>query len=441
MAHKESGLKGSGDQIVSDLQQLELIAQVSNEAALRAHLAEQPRTVYCGFDPTADSLHIGNLVPLLALRRFQDYGHQPILLVGGATGLIGDPGGRVSERTLKPIEEVAAFVDKIRDQACRFLDFECEGNPAVVVDNADWMKGLDVITYLRDIGKHFSVNAMVQKETVKRRLEDDSAGISYTEFSYMILQSYDFAVLYRDHDCTIQMGGSDQWGNITSGIDLIRRMQGGQAHAITYPLITKSDGTKFGKSAEGAVWLDPAKTSPYKFYQFWINCADDDVVRFLKIFTFLSAADIADLADAQQSQPEARLAHRRLAQEVTRLVHGESAVTAVERITAAIFSNRIDALTEQDFAQLAQDGLPSTHSDLAEVGLLTVLVESGLATTPKGEVTQGQAKKLILGNSVAVNGVKQVDPEFKLQADSGRYGRYHLVQKGKKQHHLVVLKR
>ncbi|MDG1114042.1 MAG: tyrosine--tRNA ligase [Pseudomonadales bacterium] len=433
-------MKGSGDQIVSDLQQLELIAQVSNEATLRAHLAEQPRTVYCGFDPTADSLHIGNLVPLLALRRFQNYGHQPILLVGGATGLIGDPGGRASERTLKPRAEVAAFVDKIREQACRFLDFECEGNPALVVDNADWVNGLDVITYLRDIGKHFSVNAMVQKETVKRRLEDDSAGISYTEFSYMILQSYDFAVLYRDHGCTIQMGGSDQWGNITSGIDLIRRMQGGQAHAVTYPLITKSDGTKFGKSAEGSVWLDPAKTSPYKFYQFWINCADEDVLRFLKIFTFLSTADIAELADAQQSQPGARLAHRRLAQEVTGLVHGESAVAAVERITAAIFSNRIDALTEQDFAQLAQDGLPSTHFDLSEVGLLALLFESGLATTPKGEVTLGQAKKLVLGNSVAVNGVKQIDPEFKLQASAARYGRYHLIQKGKKQHHLVVLK-
>ena len=438
-ALKENGLKSSGDQIVSDLQELELIAQVSNEAALRAHLAEQPRTVYCGFDPTADSLHIGNLVPLLALRRFQNYGHQPILLVGGATGLIGDPGGRALERTLKPREEVAAFVDKIREQACRFLDFECEDNPALVVDNANWVNGLDVITYLRDIGKHFSVNAMVQRETVKRRLEDDSAGISYTEFSYMILQSYDFAVLYRDHDCTIQMGGSDQWGNITSGIDLIRRMAGGQAHAVTYPLITKSDGTKFGKSAEGAVWLDPTKTSPYKFYQFWINCADDDVVRFLKIFTFLSPADITELAGAQQSQPGARLAHRRLAQEVTALVHGESAVAAVERITAAIFSNRIDALTEQDFAQLAQDGLPSTHFDLSEVGLLATLFESGLATTPKGEVTLGQAKKLILGNSVAVNGVKQIDPEFKLQASAARYGRYHLIQKGKKQHHLVVL--
>jgi len=435
---KENGLKGSGDQIVSDLQQLELIAQVSNEAALRAHLAEKPRTVYCGFDPTADSLHIGNLVPLLALRRFQDYGHRPILLVGGATGLIGDPGGRVSERTLKPRDQVAAFVDKIRQQACRFLDFECDGNPALVVDNADWVNGLDVITYLRDIGKHFSVNAMVQKETVKRRLEDDSAGISYTEFSYMILQSYDFAVLYRDHDCSIQMGGSDQWGNITSGIDLIRRMQGGQAHAVTYPLITKSDGTEFGKSADGAVWLDPSKTSEYKFYQFWINCADDDVIRFLKIFTFLSPAEIAELAAAQQSRPEARLAHRRLAQEVTRLVHGESAVTAVERITAAIFSNRISELTEEDFAQLAQDGLPSTQVQQESFGLLDLLFESSLATTPKGDVTRGQAKKLILGNSIAVNGVKQTDPDYLLQGRNALFGRYHLIQKGKKQHHLLV---
>ncbi|MFT5560336.1 MAG: tyrosyl-tRNA synthetase, partial [Litorivivens sp.] len=247
--------------LIEQLRDLGLIAQVSSEEVLTTHLEGESRTVYCGFDPTADSLHIGNLVPLLALRRFQMAGHRPILLVGGATGMIGDPGGRNSERDLKSADQVRAFVIKIRDQASSFLDFDCGENSAIVVDNASWTENLTVIDYLRDIGKHFSVNAMVQKETIKRRLEDDESGISYTEFSYMILQSYDFAVLNRDYGCTIQMGGSDQWGNITSGIDLVRRMNGEQAHAITYPLITNSDGTKFGKSMGNAVWIDAKRTS------------------------------------------------------------------------------------------------------------------------------------------------------------------------------------
>ena len=428
----------SGDQIIDDLQQLNLVAQLSNESALRAHLAEKPRTVYCGFDPTADSLHIGNLVPLLALRRFQNYGHRPVLLVGGATGLIGDPGGRAIERALKPRSEVAAFVDKIREQASGFLDFSDASNAAKVVNNHDWISGLDVITFLRDIGKHFSVNAMVQKETVKRRLEDDSSGISYTEFSYMVLQALDFSVLHEQYDCTIQMGGSDQWGNITSGIDLIRRMHSEQAHAITYPLITKSDGTKFGKSAEGAVWLDPLKTSPYRFYQFWVNCADDDVMRFLKIFTFLTIEAIDKLADEQLQKPHERRAHKRLAQEVTQLVHGKEAVLAAERITQAIFSNELAQLTEDDFRQLAQDGLPTLEVDGDQEALTAVLVQSGLSVTPRGEVTVGQAKKLITGNGISVNGVKQGDVDFQLTRSNALFGRYFLVQKGKKQHYLVV---
>jgi tyrosyl-tRNA synthetase len=428
----------SGDQIIDDLQQLNLVAQLSNESALRAHLAEKPRTVYCGFDPTADSLHIGNLVPLLALRRFQNYGHRPVLLVGGATGLIGDPGGRATERALKPRNEVAAFVDKIREQASGFLDFSDASNSAKVVNNHDWISGLDVITFLRDIGKHFSVNAMVQKETVKRRLEDDSSGISYTEFSYMVLQALDFSVLHEQYDCTIQMGGSDQWGNITSGIDLIRRMHSEQAHAITYPLITKSDGTKFGKSAEGAVWLDPLKTSPYRFYQFWVNCADDDVMRFLKIFTFLTIEAIDKLADEQLQKPHERRAHKRLAQEVTQLVHGKEAVLAAERITQAIFSNELAQLTEDDFRQLAQDGLPTLEVDGDQEALTAVLVQSGLSVTPRGEVTVGQAKKLITGNGISVNGVKQGDVDFQLTRSNALFGRYFLVQKGKKQHYLVV---
>lgn len=424
--------------LVEQMRELGLIAQVSSEEALTSHLQEGSKTVYCGFDPTADSLHIGNLVPLLALRRFQMQGHRPILLVGGATGMIGDPGGRTSERDLKPAEQVKAFVAKIREQASRFLDFDCGANSAIVVDNATWTENLNVIDYLRDIGKHFSVNAMVQKETVKRRLEDDESGISYTEFSYMILQSYDYAVLNRDFDCTIQMGGSDQWGNITSGIDLVRRLNGNQAHAITYPLITNSDGTKFGKSMGNAVWIDEAKTSPYSFYQFWRNTADADVIQYLKIFTFLSAPEIAELEESHNEDPGKRIAHIRLAREVTELVHGKSGVEAAERIAAAMFSNQLAGLSETDLAQLAQDGLPSSQVSQESVELLDALVLSGLAVTPKGEVTVGQARKLVQGNAVSVNGEKVSDVEMKLTKSDAMAERYVLLQKGKKNHHLLV---
>tara|TARA_R110002072_G_scaffold98034_1_gene215842 strand:- start:2079 stop:3380 length:1302 start_codon:yes stop_codon:yes gene_type:complete len=424
--------------LIEQLRSLGLIAQLSSEEALTTHLSEKPRTVYCGFDPTADSLHIGNLVPLLALRRFQLAGHRPILLVGGATGMIGDPGGRNSERDLKPADQVNAFVDKIRQQASRFLDFNSGENSAIVVNNADWTNNLTVIDFLRDIGKHFSVNAMVQKETVKRRLEDDESGISYTEFSYMILQSYDYAVLNRDYDCTIQMGGSDQWGNITSGIDLVRRLNGQQAHAITYPLITNSDGTKFGKSMGNAVWIDAARTSPYSFYQFWRNCADADVMHYLKIFTFLEADALADLEASHQADPGQRQAHVALAREVTRLVHGDEGVEAAERIAEAMFQNRLGSLSSDDLAQLAQDGLPVTHCAEHEVSLLEVLVSSGLAVTPKGEVTIGQARKLIGSNAVSVNGEKVSDVDLILGRSAALHDRYVLIQKGKKNHHLLV---
>lgn len=424
--------------LIEQMRALGLIAQVSSEEALTSHLSESSRTVYCGFDPTADSLHIGNLVPLLALRRFQLAGHRPILLVGGATGMIGDPGGRNSERDLKPADQVKAFVAKIREQASRFLDFDCGENSAIVVDNAVWTENLTVIDFLRDIGKHFSVNAMVQKETVKRRLEDDSSGISYTEFSYMILQSYDYAILNRDYDCTIQMGGSDQWGNITSGIDLVRRLNGKQAHAITYPLITNSDGTKFGKSMGNAVWIDPAKTSPYSFYQFWRNSSDADVLHYLRIFTFLEQSELDRLAASHEEDPGKREAHIALARAVTELVHGAEGVAAAERIAEAMFRNQLDSLSAEDMAQLAQDGLPSTVISTGQVHLIDLLVESGMAVTPKGEVTLGQARKLIQSNAVAVNGEKVSDIEMLLVKSTAMHDRYLLVQKGKKNHHLVV---
>ena len=421
------------------LRDLGLLAQVSNEGAFAEHLASGSRTVYCGFDPTADSLHIGNLVPLLALRRFQLQGHRPILLVGGATGMIGDPGGRVDERELKPVEVVADFVEKIRMQASKFLDFDCGKNSAILVDNAEWTQELGVIDYLRDIGKHFSVNTMVQKESVRRRLEDDALGISYTEFSYMILQSYDFVVLHRRYDCSIQMGGSDQWGNIISGMDLIRRMEGKQAYAITYPLIVRADGTKFGKSVGGSVWLDAEKTSPFSFYQFWRNCADEDVMRYLKIFTFQDQAELNRLQDAHDQDPGMRTAHICLAGEVTRLVHGENGVEAALRITDALFSNSLDKLNAGDLDQLALDGLPSLEIKTEKVGILEVLVESGLAVTPRGEVTLGQAKKLIESNAVSVNGNKITSDDVSLSKENALHGRFHVVQKGKKQHYLVVM--
>jgi len=425
--------------LLDQLRSLDLIAQLSNEEALVEHLHTGSRTVYCGFDPTADSLHIGNLVPLLALRRFQLAGHRPILLVGGATGMIGDPGGRTSERELKPREEVEAFVVKIRAQAERFLDFDCGETSAVVVDNAEWMAQLTAIDFLRDIGKHFSVNVMIQREAVKRRLEDDSMGLSYTEFSYALLQAYDFVVLNRDYGCSIQMGGSDQWGNIVSGIDLIRRMEGEHAHAITYPLVTTSDGTKFGKSMGNAIWLDPQKTSPYTFYQFWRNAHDNDVIPWIKMFTFVSSEEIARIEAAHNQDPGMHTAHIALAQAVTRLVHGDAGVEAAERISEALFRNTLDQLSQSDLAQLALDGLPTTQVSGDSAALIEILVDSGLAVTPRGEVTVGQARKLIGSNAVSVNGSKVTDTDFQLTRDAALFGRYHVIQKGKKNHHMVVM--
>tara|TARA_B110000914_G_scaffold55541_1_gene48161 strand:- start:35 stop:1321 length:1287 start_codon:yes stop_codon:yes gene_type:complete len=426
--------------IIEQLQALGLVAQLSANEELKNHLDSAIRTVYCGFDPTADSLQVGNLVPLLALRRFQLAGHRPLLLVGGATGMIGDPGGRDSERELQSAEVVERKLAKIRAQASRFLDFDCGETSAVVVNNADWTKSLSVIDYLRDIGKYFSVNAMIQKESVRRRIEDDSQGISYTEFSYMILQSYDFVVLNRQYDCTIQMGGSDQWGNITAGIDLVRRMESKQAYAITYPLVTKSDGTKFGKSSGGAIWLNPEMTSPFSFYQFWINAADSEVINYLKIFTFLSEIELGVLAKSHDSDPGQRTAQVALAREITRLVHGETGLNAAERITAALFSNSLNELAKEDLEQLAQDGMPSSTAS-GNVALVDVLVSSGLAVTPKGEVTAGQARKLIQGNSVSVNGEKQVDVDLTLTNEGALFGRFFVIQKGKKNHHLLTLGR
>ena len=423
--------------IVEQLKHSGMIAQVSSEDELLRHLEGGSRSVYCGFDPTADSLHIGNLVPLLALKKFQMAGHKPILLMGGATGIIGDPSGRDSERELLSREAVDKQMKSIRLQASEFLDFDCGQNSALLVNNLDWISEINVIDYLRDIGKYFSVNSMMQKESVRRRIVNESQGISYTEFSYMILQSYDYLVLNRKHECTIQIGGSDQWGNITAGIDLIRRAEGRSAFAITYPLITRADGTKLGKSTGGSIWLDKKKTPPFEFYQYWLNVSDQEALQYLALFTLLEKDELLKLSVEHQKNLGNRTAQKILAAEVTSLVHGKDQLRQAERITAALFESKIEALQEEDFEQLSLDGLQQSFLE-EDRTLLSALVSSGLAQTPRGEVTIGQARKLIQGNSISVNGKKIANIEERLEKANAFYGKYFLVQKGKKTHHLFI---
>ncbi len=372
--------------IVKELRNRGLIAQTAGEEELEGHLLSGGRTVYCGFDPTADSLHIGSLVPLLALKRFQLAGHIPIAVAGGATGMIGDPSFKSQERKLNNSEVTKAWTASIKKQLEQFIDFDCGDNSAQVVNNLEWTENLDVITFLRDIGKHFSVNAMIQKESVKQRIEREGEGISYTEFTYMILQSYDFAELNRMFECTVQIGGSDQWGNITAGIDLTRRMNQKQVYGLTLPLVTKADGGKFGKTEEGTIWLDPARTSCYAFYQFWINTADADVYKFLKYFTFLDVAEINAIEEKDKNAQDRPEAQGILAKEVTRLVHGEKGLIAAERISEALFSGDISTMTESDFEKLKQDGMPSSGSSDASFPLVQALVDSELASSIKWHV-------------------------------------------------------
>lgn len=424
-------------ELLTDLHERELIFQLAGEEQLPGWLDGGSRKLYCGFDPTADSLHIGSLVPLLMLRRFQLAGHSPIALVGGATGLIGDPSFKAQERQLQTPDVVVEWVSKIKQQVSRFIDFDAGDASAQVVNNLDWTQGVDVLDFLRDVGKHFSINAMIQKESVKQRIEREGSGISFTEFTYMILQSFDFAELYKRYGCGLQIGGSDQWGNITGGIELTRRLHGGQVFGLTMPLITKSDGTKFGKTESGTVWLDPSRTSPYSFYQFWLTVADDDVYRFLRYFTFLSVTEIAEIerADAQASgRPQAQ---RILAEEVTRLVHGEDGLSAAVRISESLFSGDAYKLGAEDLAQLRLDGLPSSKLDVAHLPetLTQLLTDSGMASSGK------QVKDALQRNAVIVNGDaigidRNGNPAEVFSADRALHGRYFLVKLGKKKYHL-----
>ena len=417
--------------IIGDLESRALISMLAGGEELKSHLATGCRTVYCGFDPTAESLHIGNMVPLLALKRFQLAGHQPIALVGGATGMIGDPSFKDTERKLKTVEVVEEWVDRIKPQLSQFLDFDSGRNAAILANNLVWTKDFDVLRFLRDIGKHFSVNSMIQKESVKQRIEREGEGISYTEFSYMILQSFDFSELNKRYGCTVQIGGSDQWGNITSGIDLTRRLNQQQVYGVTLPLITKSDGTKFGKTESGTIWMDSEKTSPYAFYQFWLNTADADVYKFLKYFTFLSADEIDEIEQSDKTSSSKPEGQGILAKEVTELLHGTAGMEAAMRISEALFSGDIASLTAGDVAQLELDGLPYSEIRGSKVGIVEVLVEIKLAKSNK------MAREFIGNNAVQVNGQSVDSADFKLSESNALQGKYFVLKRGKKLFHLV----
>ena len=424
--------------LLGDLLSRGLIAQTTADQELASHLNERSRTVYCGFDPTADSLHIGSLVPLLTLRRFQESGHRPIALVGGATGLIGDPSFKSEERKLNSPEVVSAWLEKIQAQVSRFVDFDSGSNPAVVVNNLDWIGGMNVLTFLRDVGKHFAVNQMIRKESVKQRIEREGEGISYTEFTYMILQSYDFAELNRRYRCTLQIGGSDQWGNITGGTDLTRRLHGAHVFGLTQPLVTKADGNKFGKTEAGTIWLDPDRTSPYTFYQFWLNTADADAYRFLRYFTFLSPKDIAQLEQADKERAGRPEAQAVLAREVTALVHGVGGLDAARRITAALFGGDIRLLSKSDLEQIRQDGLPSSvlaDGELAGKPLTSLLAECGMVKSGK------QVKDALARGGVTVNGevlaaADNMQLPMIFAPEKGIHGCFFLVRLGRKNYHL-----
>jgi tyrosyl-tRNA synthetase len=401
------------------------------------HLSEAPRTIYIGFDPTAPSLHLGSLVPIMGLVHAQRAGHTPLALVGGGTGLIGDPSGRTAERQLLTKELAAENAEGIRKQLEHFLDFESKSNPAQMRNNHDWLGGLAFVDFLRDIGKHFSVNQMLAKESVKRRLENED-GISYTEFSYSLLQSYDFLELYRREGCTVQMGGSDQWGNITQGIDLVRRVESTRAFGVVFPLITNASGAKFGKSEAGAVWLDPALTSPFRFYQYWINVEDADAIRYLKFFSLLSLNEIADLEAAVEAEPWKRAAQRALAEDVTRRLHGETGLASAERATKALFSGEIAGLAVDEIADVFSD-IPSSEIDGPDlegdgVSLADLLISCGLASS------KGDARRSIEGGGVYVNSVRVDDTTTGVTSEQTIDGRFILLRKGKKNYHLVAIR-
>ena len=423
--------------ILEELQWRGLVADCTDLAELTKRLAS-PITLYCGFDPTADSIHVGNLVPLLALRRFQALGHHPIVLAGGATGSIGDPSGKSAERQLLTSEVLDHNIARVKVQLAKLLDFETPQNPARLVDNASWTAGISYLHFLRDIGKHFSVNQMVAKESVRARMEDRESGISYTEFSYMLLQAFDFYALNRDQGCELQIGGSDQWGNITAGIELTRKKLGHTVYGLTLPLIMNADGTKFGKTVAGAIWLDPQRTSVYRFYQYWINTDDRDAIRYLKFFTFLTAEEIAALEQQHTANPGARAAHKALARAVTDLVHGPSATTEAMRASEILFGGELTGISEATFADIVGE-VPTKDVDggaLAGAGipLVELLVLAGLCPS------KGQARKDVEGGGVNINNVRETNFQRMVTANDLLFGKHCLLRKGKKNYVVVTAK-
>ena len=415
--------------ILEDLQWRGLYADCTDLAALSQRVASGPVTLYCGFDPTADSLHVGNLVPLLAMRRFQLSGHHPIALAGGATGMVGDPSGKSAERNLQTPDQVAHNIASIKEQLSRFLDFHAPANPARLVDNATWTGPVTFLEFLRDVGKHFSVNAMLAKDSVRARLESD-AGISYTEFSYMLLQAHDFLHLREKLNCELQVGATDQWGNITAGTDLIRKKLGVPAWGLTFPLLTKADGTKYGKTAGGAVWLDAKRTTPYRFYQFFINSDDTDVIKLLKVLTFLSQDEIVALEAELKANPGARAAQKALARAVTTLVHGESACTDAIRASEIMFGGGLDGIGESLFqdvvGEIPTKDLEKTKLEGLGTPLVELLVHAGLAPS------KGQARKDIEGGGIYVNNVRSAEAARALTAADLLFGKFVLLRKGKR---------
>jgi tyrosyl-tRNA synthetase len=411
--------------ILDELTWRELIAQSTDIDALAAAAAQPPMTVYCGFDPTAPSLHAGNLVPLLTLQRFQRAGHRPIVLAGGATGLIGDPRDS-GERTMNTTDTVAAWAERIRGQLERFVDFDASATGAIVENNLTWTEPLSAIEFLRDVGKHFSVNVMLDRDTIRRRL--DGEGISYTEFSYMLLQANDYVELHQRHGCSLQIGGSDQWGNIIAGVRLVRQKLGASVHALTVPLVTSADGTKFGKSTGGgSLWLDPEMTSPYAWYQYFVNTADADVIKYLRWFTFLSADDLAELADATATRPHERSAQRRLARELTTLVHGEAATAAVEHASRALFGRgELDRLDEATLAAALSETTVAELQPGGPGGIVDLLVATGLSAS------KGAARRTIAEGGASVNNMRIDTEDWIAQPSHFLHGRWLVLRRGKR---------
>ena len=417
--------------ILDDLKFRGLINQASNLEGLRKEMNKGRTSLYCGFDPTADSLHIGHLLPILTLKRFQGAGHQPIALVGGGTGLIGDPSGKKEERTLNPDEVVEKWSNALKTQLAQFLDFKRKDNPALIVNNYDWLGKIKAIDFLRDIGKYFTVSYMLAKESVKARLE---SGISFTEFNYMVLQAYDFLNLFKKYDCKLQIGGSDQWGNITAGIDLIKKKTEKEVYGLTLPLASKADGTKFGKTETGTIWLDTKKTTPYQFYQFWVNTGDRDVVQYLKYFTFLSKQEIESLEKKVKKNPEKREAQKILANKVTSLVHNEKTAQFVEKISQKLFYNNIKDFSEKELQMIFENIEIISFKNIKEINLIDLLTNMKVCSSKR------QAREDIQNKIIFINGRLYDDAQQIIKKSDCLYNKYLIIKKGKKNYYFALWK-